>query len=277
MRWRLTLLFLSAAFWTSAAHAESATDVRIVKIGIDQSSLPFADPDTDSGLEVEVIRAAFDSQNIRTRFEYLSNSRVDIEFSEQRLDVHTAVIAQSSFPNAVLSRFPITTYKNLVISLREKNLHPKRLSDLSNLRVMAWQGAKDALGDEYATMARGNRRYAESPILPAKMLDLDRVDFVVSQADIFRANLLKNAPKAEHTQILNRITYADLLPGTMRYRYAFRDTTLRDTFENGLAAIYRSGRMEALLAKYKSDFGTSRDYFIELDCRFLKHPPKCPK
>jgi polar amino acid transport system substrate-binding protein len=269
---------LAMSLWAYAipSMADSNANRRAVTVGIDQAIFPFSDKDADSGLEVEVIRAALESQNLQTRFLYLSNARVDKEFANKHIDIHTAAVPGPEYGKAFLSRFPITAFKNEVIYLKAKNLKLNSIADLSGLRVMAWQGASEFLGPQYAQMAKTNSRYSESPIMPAIMLKMDRVDVFVSQPDIFRANLLQAIPKSEASTALSEVGYADLLPSAMRYWYAFQDPKLRDAYENGLKKIYQTGQMETLLKKYHDEFGTSRGYFIELDCRFLKNRPRCP-
>lgn len=273
-------LLLSAAMMFAHAIpsiAQSTSDSRLVRIGIDQATLPFSNKDTDSGLEVEVIRAALVSQNLHTQFRYLSNARIDREFANQNIDIHTAAIPGPGYAKALLSHFPIATFKNEVIHLKTKKLKLNSIADLKVLSVMAWQGASEWLGPEYARMAKANPLYRELPHMPSTMLKLDRVDVIVSQPDIFRANLLQSIPRANAPEALAEVEYVNLLPTTVRYWYAFHDPQLRESYERGLQIIYQSGQMEALLRKYYDEFGTSRSYFIELDCRFLqKNRPRCP-
>ncbi|MDC8773500.1 hypothetical protein [Roseateles albus] len=63
-----------------------------VKVGIDQATLPSSDKTTDSGLEVEIIRAALASQDLHAEFKYLSNARIDKEFASQHVDIHTGAV-----------------------------------------------------------------------------------------------------------------------------------------------------------------------------------------
>jgi polar amino acid transport system substrate-binding protein len=77
---------------------------------------------------------------------------------------------------------------------------------------------------------------------------------------------------------MDRVAYADVLAQRMRYWYAFSDPSVRDAFEKGLASIYQSGEIDRIIGSYHDRYGTSRDLYIELDCRFAKLSPrpKCP-
>jgi polar amino acid transport system substrate-binding protein len=104
------------------------------------------------------------------------------------------------------------------------------------------------------------------------------VDVVISQPDIFRASLLKDETDSQKKALMDRVVYADVLAQSTRYWYAFNDPTVRDAFEKGLASIYQSGEIDRILDSYRARYGTSRDLYRELDCRFAKPSarPKCP-
>lgn len=257
------LLFSLLGLPLSAQAAEQP-----VRIGVGQALQPFTLPDSNSGLLVEIVRAAFAVSGVKTRFLFLPNARIPLEFKAKRIDIST----MSKFdPTAEVSftHWPVLNFINMAISLKTRQLSINSIQDLAKYRIVAFQGAHLFLGPEFAAMAERNKSYFELSRMPSKMLLLGYTDVMVSQADIFRFNLTNDAT-AGSEPVFNEIEYHPVFQGANQYWFAFHSPGLRDQFEAGIAALYASGEINTIFARFEKRYGTSRELFVSLDCRFLK-------
>ena len=278
--WQLPRLALSSVFALFVLLTTSASDClageKTVMVSVDHATQPFTLPDSDSGLQVEIIRAAFASQSTQVTFVFLSSKRTALAFKSGLVDVLTDDKPGNNV-TSVHSHWPVMTFRNQAITFAPKHLKLNSIADLRKLRVVAFQEARLYLGDEFAAMAKHNSGYLELPHMPSRMLSLDRADVIVSQPDIFRFNLTSESSPSQTHQVFESFEYHDILPAANQYWFGFRDEELRDRFERGIAAIYANGEIDALFLKYKQRYGTSRGMFISLDCQFLKsnRPETC--
>jgi polar amino acid transport system substrate-binding protein len=271
-RWLRSLLFCMAA----AVLRPCLADVPL-RIEINQAIQPFSLPQSNSGLLVEILRAAYASQGVPTTFVFLPAVRSWGAYSANEVDIVTDEKLQEN-PNAVFSQWPVLSFHTQVITLKQKNLKIESIKDLAPLRVVTFQNAQQVLGPDFAAMAAHNKEYRELPFISSRMLRADHADAIVSQPDIFRYNLLyedKAAPQGG----VDEYEYHDIFEKRDQVPFGFRSKTLRDQFERGLAAIYKDGEIDRIFASYQARFATSRDAFITLDCIFLtqKKPEQCAK
>ncbi|WP_342119260.1 substrate-binding periplasmic protein [Pseudoduganella sp. OTU4001] len=140
------------------------------------------------------------------------------------------------------------TYQNVAISLTRRNLKLEQIEELANYSVAAFQNASMVLGDRFGFIATGHSNYQElhSQIAQNKLLFTGRVDVVVGDRFIFRYFNDKLGPQFDATQ---PVTYHRIFPESPR-RAVFRDSRVRDAFNNGLKAIRANGTYAALVKQY---------------------------
>lgn len=248
-----------------------------VRIGVGQALQPFTLPESNSGLLVEIVRAAFAVSGVKTQFLFLPNARIPLEFNAKRIDISTM---SKHDPTAKVSftHWPVLSFTNMAMSLKTRQLSINSIQDLAKYRVVAFQDARLFLGPEFAAMAGRNKGYYELSRVPSRMLLLGHTDVMVSQADIFRFNLTSEA-KAGSAPVFGEIEFHPVFPGANHYWFAFHSPVLRDQFEAGIAALYASGEIDAIFARFEKRYGTSRELFVSLDCQFLKikKPAACAR
>lgn len=278
--WQRPRLALSSVIVSFFLLTNSASDClaseKTVMVSVDHATQPFTLPDSDSGLQVEIIRAAFASQSTPVSFVFLSSKRTALAFKSGLVDVLTDDKPGNNI-TSVQSHWPVMTFRNQAITFAPKHLKLNSIADLRKLRVVAFQEARRYLGAEFAAMAKNNSAYVELPHMPSRMLSLNRADVIVSQPDIFRFNLTNESSPAQTHQVFESFEYHDILPAANQYWFGFRDEELRDRFERGIAAIYSNGEIDELFRQYQQRYGTSREMFVSLDCQFLKsnRPESC--
>jgi ABC-type amino acid transport substrate-binding protein len=252
-------------------------EAKTVKIGFDAGLAPFSDVSTRSGLEVEMLRAAFQSQGWSAEAVFLPNARISPEYQAGRLDLHSSAGLTEPL-RGLKAPFPISAFNNQAISLQKVGSQIQAIQDLKNFRIIAWQGAKNYLGPDFRAMALSNPKYQELAHMPSQMLFLNRADVFISQPDVFRANLVAGLKPAKAAQKLQQLHYTELFSTPNFYTYAFANQQVLKTYLQGIKTIYQNGTMDKIYGSYLQKFGTSREVFISLECRFRtpKLRPKCP-
>lgn len=168
----------------------------------------------------------------------------------------------------ILTDGPVFAFDNQAITSKRRNIKVRVPADMGKHTVMAFQGARKYLGQEFLAAAEANPSYKETNSVPALMLQEDRADIVISQPDVFRYALSEQARKLSRQPDYDAFTYQRFLPATNKYWVGFRDAAMRDRFQAGLAAIYKSGEIDRIAQRYADRFGTTRSLIAELDCRY---------
>jgi len=250
----------------SAQAAEPA----LIKFGLQDDIAPFVMPDRHSGLLVDVLREAMATQGVTAEFIYLPSKRTVDALRSGVVDVATNGKPAMALPG-VISRWPVTSFHNEAITRRADLPHLESVADLSRYRVTAFNGASRTLGDSYREAVQGNPRYTEPMTLQSPLLVLKQVDVVISQRDIF--NFYLNRQSYLHDGDFD-LAYHDILGKPNEYWFVFRSSEQRDSFERGIAALYKSGSIDRIFERYHKAYGTSREFFRPLDCQFAAIKPK---
>jgi len=252
-----------------SCSAQAADPARI-KFGLQDDIAPFVMPDRHSGLLVDVLREAMATQGVTAEFIYLPLKRTEDALRRGVVDVATSGKPTMALPG-VASRWPVTSFHNLAITRRAELPHLESVADLSRYRVTAFSGASRMLGDSYRDAVQANPRYSEPLTLQSPLLVLKQVDVVISQRDIFNYYLNRQSYLREGDFDL---AYHDILGRPNEYWFVFRTSEQRDSFEHGIAALYKSGAIDRIFERYYKAYGTSRDFFRPLDCQFAAVKPK---
>lgn len=275
---RFTAVVFAAAAAASAAAQPVPADPRLtaVKIGLQSAIAPFVLPDHASGLFVEVLRAAYLSQQVSVEFIYLPNAGFEDQFHQGVFDVNTAATEQRA-QDGYLSRWPVSYFHNEAITLRGKIPVLSSVEELRKYRVTAFRNARDVLGPAYAAAVADHRQYREAVTMPSGALFLGRTDVIISQPDVFRYYLKQQLPRKAHSEA--ELAFHDVLGHGRFYWLRFRTEAQRAAFERGIAQLYATGEIDRILGRYQHDYGISRDFFVTLDCQFRPAlaPQQCKK
>lgn len=262
-----------AAVAMTASATEPATPV---KIGLQSAVAPFVLSHNTSGLLVDVLRAAFATQQIPVEFRYLPNARFEDQMRQGLLDVTTSAAATSA-QIGYLSHWPVTRFHNVAITLRSQIPTLSSVDDLKSYRVTAFRSARNVLGPDYAAVTAANPNYREAVSMPSGALLLGRTDVIISQPDIFLYYLRQQLPRQQISE--ETLAYHDILGPGRFYWMRFRTEAQRDAFERGIAQLYSSGEIDRIQERFAHDFGLTRGFFISLDCQFRPEqaPQQCKK
>ncbi|GJI99499.1 hypothetical protein RugamoR64_00380 [Duganella rhizosphaerae] len=275
--WLTAVVFAATAAASPVAEqAPASPGSSTVKIGLQSVIAPFVLSDRASGLLADVLRAAFASQQVSVEFLYLPNVRFEEQFRQGIFDVTTASTPRQA-QDGYLSRWPVTYFHNMAITLRSRIPTLSSVDDLKKYRVTAFRNAQKVLGPAYAAATADHPQYREATTMPSGALFLDRTDVIISQPDVFRYYLRQQLPQKRIAEA--ELAYHDVLGPGKFYWMRFRTEAQRDTFERGIAQLYATGEIDRILGRYQRDYGVTRDFFVSLDCQFRPEPipQKCKK
>lgn len=251
----LLILFTFSCFSHSSSH---------LTVCVSNSTHPYVLPELNSGLDVEIIQSALnnsDQMNSRIKFVYLPNARIKYSFNKGDCDIATQAKEDSSWKNAIYSKYPMITFDNKAITLEKNNISLESIRDIKNYTTLAWQGAHQYLGDEFYEVTLNHKNYTElSTKLPSDMLLLERVDLVISEVNVFRYNLSKHSNSDEI------IRYQKIFKTGNEYKWVFTSRKLRQSFEEGLKASYHNGAIDQIFEHYVNTYDIDRSAYRTMDC-----------
>ena len=234
-------IFFVAAFWSSGARAEKKELAMAIGLAI----APYNIPETNSGMELDIVREALGMKGYVIVPKYVPFARRNLELLEGRVD-GVLTINTNSGVKAYYSDEHIIC-ENVVVSLKKKGFKFKNVQDLKGKSVVAFQEATIYLGDDFAAMAKENPKYRElaRQQLQINLLYLDRVDAIVLDRNIF-LYLKERNRKVDTTQPVDMAFIFKPTP----FRVAFSSKKVRDDFNEGLRELRESGRYGKIVEGY---------------------------
>ncbi|MCF6247823.1 MAG: transporter substrate-binding domain-containing protein [Desulfobacula sp.] len=224
-----------------------------VVIGVGHTRRPYIIKETDSGVEIDVIRAAFSQQGYMVNFRYLTNTRLGFFLKKQKVDGILMNKAYDVKKNLDIDAFYSNvhiTYHNYAISLFKNHFSIFRVNDLADKNVIGFQDAHKYLGPEFANMAGQNPNYMEKPeqLTQVYWLFLNRTQVVVADKLIFMYHR-KNALKEGRFDVTDPVRFHNIFPPSQIHG-VFLDRQIRDNLNKGLKKIRATGLYDKILKKY---------------------------
>ena len=241
-----SMLMLAYA-WATLANAS------VVTMAFGEKIPPFCFPETDSGIELEVMRAALAFRGHILKPRYYSFARIPIEFKAGAVDAAMTDLGEDMTAWGGHYGDPAVFYDNVFISLKERNLVLKKPEDLRGLKVISFVGAAKRYPG-WLDEVRKDGRYFEQNNQELQVLTLNRgrYDVVLSDRNIFKYFTLQlKLNKDFHPKPVVEQSFVNFNP--MDYRPVFRDAKIRDDFNAGLKRLKESGKFNAIYQKYLGD------------------------
>ncbi len=242
------MLFLFLLTWVWALAAVGASKELTLAIGL--ALPPYNIPETNSGMEFDIVREALGLKGYSVRPKYVPQGRRNLELINREVD---GVLTVN--PDCGLEAFysdEHIVYENVVVSLEKKNYLIKDVQDLKDRSTVAFQQAAIYLGKDFADMARTNKRYKEiaDQNLQINLLYSGRAETIVLDKNIFYYLRTRNT-RVDTTQ---PVTIHHIFRPTP-YRVAFLDKKVRDDFNEGLKELRRTSRYSAIIKSYVPEKG----------------------
>ncbi|WP_243543989.1 substrate-binding periplasmic protein [Pseudodesulfovibrio tunisiensis] len=251
--WSRVVLLLLLLFPAPAR----AQDAHVVRIGIAEDLPPYALAATDSGMEVEILRAAGEAgAHCRIRIVYLPKKRLALAFEHGQVDALavnaeydvTRETGRTSFASDIT-----LVYHNYAITLADHDIRLSSLADLGLFRVVGFQNATQYLGPKYATVVALNKHYreVEDQARQVRLLYLGRADVAVADKNIFLywRDVLQDSPESRDIDFSHGLAFHDIFSPAPR-TCVFAQPECRDAFNRGLDIIRANGEYDRILKTY---------------------------
>lgn len=239
----LRMLLPVLLLWAGANHAAEVT------MAFGEKIPPFCFPQTNSGIELEVIGAALAHKGHVLKPVYFPFARVPLAFKEKSVDATMTDLGQDLGAAGGHYGDPAVLYDNVLITLASRHLALKKPGDLQGLSVVAFQGAVRRF-PEWLEPVKAAGRCVElnDQAVQVRTLMLGRYDVVLSDRSIFRYFSLQLKREGLEIKPIQMHEFTTVNP--MDYRPVFRSRQVRDDFNVGLKHLKDSGRYQAIYDKY---------------------------
>jgi polar amino acid transport system substrate-binding protein len=206
---------------------------------------PYNIPETNSGIEMDIVREALQNKGYAIKAKYVPFARVRREFMNREVDAALTINPDSGIKAFYSDKHLVC--QNVVVSLKKNNFKINTINDLKDKSVLAFQDATLYLGRDFASMAKQNAQYKEiaKQELQINLLYSNRVDAIVLDKNIFYHHRKHN----DMVDTSQPIDIWQIFPPTP-FSVAFVDEKVRDDFNEGLKQLRESGRYDEIVKKY---------------------------
>lgn len=218
-----------------------------VVVAFGESLEPYVIPQLESGIELDIIRAALKVGNYEMQPLFLSQKRLPQALADRKIDAVATIVPESGARGAYSEVY--ITYEDKAITLSQRRLDINKIADLTGYSLSAFPLAGQYLGSEFAAMAARHPDYHETgnQIDQNRLLYRGSIDVVVADYRIF--NYMNKRMQADFGEQPQPVTYHDIFI-KLPYRVLFRQPTLRDAFNHGLKQIQQNGEYQRILKRY---------------------------
>ena len=239
-------------FLMLVAHNVKLEAAEKIAVGFGNALAPWVITESNDGIIIDIIEQALTPLGYEIEKVYLPYARRLKSYKQGLLDV-VSDINEGTMTETNLQGFlsdTAYTYINYAYSLKKRNYQFKSMKELSNYRLLSWQGAVAHLGGEYAEMANNNPFYSEhhDQSLQVKMLYLERVDVIQMDEQIFKYYRSRVAEEGviDTTPEVDRFGFFGESPNS----FLFRNLKIRDQFNQQLKQLRESGKYQEIINRY---------------------------
>lgn len=248
--WQLARSSALALATVLACAPVSMANAAEVVMAFGEKIPPFCFPETDSGIEIEVMREALAYRGHVLKPRYFSFARIPVAFKSAEVDAAMTDLGEDMAAWGAHYGNPAVFYDNVFISLKERRLVIAKPEDLNGLSVISFVGAAKRYPEWLGAVKKAGRYFEQNDqALQVLTLDRGRYDVVLSDRNIFKYFTLQlKLNKSFKPRPVVEQSFVKVNP--MDYRPVFRDSAIRDDFNAGLKQLKDSGRFQAIYHKY---------------------------
>lgn len=210
---------------------------------------PFCIPETNSGIELEVIGEALALKGHKLKPVYVPFARIPLSFKDKSVDAAMTDLGEDLKPFGGHYGEPAVFYDNVFITLRSRNLRIEKPADLQGLTLVSFRGAASRYPEWLQALKQaGGYSELNDQSAQVKTLMRRRFDVVLSDRNIFKYFSLQLKRAGFPLEAIEEHRFTEVNP--QDYRPIFRDPKVRDDFNLGLKQLKTSGRFQAIYDKY---------------------------
>ncbi len=238
-------LFAVVAF----ALAPQALNAAEVLMAFGEKIPPFCIPETNSGIELEVIGEALAYKGHKLKPVYVPFARIPLAFKDKSVDAAMTDLGEDLRPFGGHYGDPAVFYDNVFITLQSRNLRIEKPADLQGLTLVSFRGAANRYPEWLQALKQaGGYTELNDQAAQVKTLMRQRYDEVLSDRNIFKYFSLQLKKSGFPLEPVQEHRFTEVKP--QDYRPIFRDSQVRDDFNLGLKHLKASGRFQAIYDRY---------------------------
>ncbi len=238
------LIFLLCSFFSQSFAAE-------VRMAFGERLPPFIIPETNSGIEIELVREALAFRGHTLKPEYYPMARIPVLFKNNQIDSIMMDVGEDMQKYHGYYADPPVIYKNVFVTLKKNKISIKKPEDLKKLVVAGFIGAEKRY-PEWLSKPSQEGTYSEKndQSVQVELLLINRADAVLCDKDIFRyyANQFQKRSGYKGPIEIDEFYFTKEDP--KNYRPVFRDQKIRDDFNLRLANLMKKKFDKAIYDKY---------------------------
>ncbi len=206
----------------------------------------------DKGIDYDIVKKALALVGHTMRTLHSPNERGLKELRLGKVDGFVGIAP--GIDNRLYFSEPYTFYDNVVIAKKKRNIKLDSISDLKKHKFIAFQNARNFLGEKYSKMVSEVPRQTEmaSQHDQNRLFWLDKIEVIILDFHVFswyRKNL-KIDTSDEFVVYRNILDKA--VPGVNGRVVGFGDKKLRDQFNEGLQKLKATPEYKAILDSHLS-------------------------
>lgn len=244
----MTNIFLFIISFLACCHA-NAKQVTIL-FGVDRP--PYIFGRESKGIDYEIVKAVLESKGYEMKSLHSPNAK---GLKELRLGkVQGMVGVAAGIDKRLFFSEPYAQYNNVIVTKKKRNIKLDQLADLKNYRFMAFQGAKEYLGERYRKMAESVNRRTEiaSQQDQSRLFWSDKVDAIILDLNVFKwyrrhLDLNTSDEYVIHENLLDKNVV-----GLNARVVVFTDVKIRDDFNAGLKTYKGTPAYQEIFNRYLS-------------------------
>ncbi len=215
--------------------------------GLSKPPFVIEDDNQKIGIQLELIKAAFSTEQRDVSFLHLPLSRSFSSIEKWHSD-GTITLPLNYKREGVYLSLPYISYHNVLVTLAEDKIELTNINDVAEKKVVAFQTAQHFLGDEFESAVQGAQDYREmaDQAKQIEMLFMKRAEILVLDISIFKYFLLQHSDKKYKKPY---VVHSFFKPAN--YSAGFKNKLIRDEFNRGLNTIKMNGTYQKILDKYQ--------------------------
>lgn len=220
-----------------------------VSVAFGEKLPPFVIPESNSGIEVDIVREALAARGHVLKPVYMPMGRIPLAFKNQKVNV---VMMDVGVDMDLLGGFygnPPVLYDNVFITLKKNKISIKKPEDLVGLRINSFVGAQKRYPRWLSKLSPELYLEKNDQSSQPMLLSLGRFDVILCDRNIFKyytkvaqkSSRFLNFPVEEHA-------FTTINPKD--YRPVFDNKKIRDDFNYGLDLLAKNGRIKMIYDSY---------------------------
>jgi len=216
---------------------------------------PFIIEKSDNGMQLDIIRAAFAKVDHTVNFIYIPINRHFGIYDKWNIDGVITLPEFESRGDMFLS-VPYINYQNIIVTLVDSQLNINDFSDLTPIKVAAFQNASKYLQVEFTTAVASSNSYVEvaDQYNQLAMLYAKRVDAIVLDINIFKHLLAEKLSQSSSNKVANKkykqkVNFHSIFTH-INYVAGFKSKKIRDKFNKGIKEIKADGSYQKIIDSY---------------------------